>query len=180
LAGILIGLGVGIGWFFGFGPGRQPLFFRENQANSITFILPEINQLAPDFELQSIEGTQSQLSSFKGKTVLINFWATWCIPCREEMPLLEEFADRYSQDMVVLGINAGEKQDVIQEYVDSLAVTFPILVDSAGTIASLYRVRGFPTTMLIDENGVLRFQHIGVLTEPQLIDYLAKTGVEIK
>lgn len=180
IAGFFIGLGVGIGWYFGFGPGRQLVPQQGDAQNGILLTAPEMNEVAPDFQLLSPDGEQLQLSSFKGKVVLINFWATWCVPCREEMPLLQSFADQYSGELVVLGINYDEEARDIQEFIDSLDLTFPILLDHDGKVTSLYRIRGFPSSIFIDKSGILRYQHVGLLSEKQLDKYLAELGLNIQ
>ena len=132
---------------------------------------------APDFQLVNLEGDMVALSDHRGSVVLVNFWATWCPPCRAEMPLLQEFADRYDQDMVVFAVNSGEEEAVVRNFVETTGLNLLFLLDPTNSVATLYRVRGFPTSLFIDENGILQATHIGELDETLLLSYLKKVGV---
>lgn len=132
---------------------------------------------APDFQLVNLEGETVALSDHRGSVVLVNFWATWCPPCRAEMPLLQEFAERYDQQMVVLAVNSGEDEPVVRNFVETTGLDLVFLLDPTNSVATLYRVRGFPTSLFIDENGILQATHIGELDETLLMSYLQKVGV---
>jgi thiol-disulfide isomerase/thioredoxin len=138
---------------------------------------PTVGAPAPDFSLQQLGAGRLRLSDLKGKPVIINFWATWCAPCKEEMPLLDQAASRYSDELIVLGVNAGEAAEVIQPYIDSTGINFPILLDSDEKLADLYFVRNFPMTFFVDSQGVLQAQHIGLLQETSLSRYLSTVGI---
>lgn len=136
---------------------------------------PSLDARAPLFELNSLEGDLVRLEDYQGRVVLLNFWATWCGPCRFEMPAIQ---DRYENtELEVLAVNFDEPEDLVQSFVDELALTFPILMDPGATIQQLYQVRGYPTTYLIDEAGVIRVVHIGFMDEQQLDAYLVDLGV---
>lgn len=139
---------------------------------------PEIGSVAPDFELVNLAGNQVRLSEIKGKSVLLNFWATWCLPCRSEMPVLNDRYLRNKKHLEVLAINFDEPQEIVQAFVSELGISFPVLLDPGGVVQDLYRVRGYPTSYLIDQDGIIRFQHIGLLTERQLDKYLTEVGIE--
>ncbi len=179
LAGLLIGLGVGLGWYFGFGPGQGSLERWSGRSETTPILAPEVNQPAPNFSLSELNGEEINLQEFSGKPVLINFWATWCIPCREEMPLIEKYYKDYYPNLVVLGVNVGEKPEIVRAFVDELGLTFPILMDQGNKISSLYKVLGFPTTIFIDEDGVLMYQYTGLLTEDQLRNYMEQLGIPL-
>ena len=132
---------------------------------------------APDFQLVNLEGETVALSDHRGSVVLVNFWATWCPPCRAEMPLLQEFAERYDQQMVVLAVNSGEDEPVVRNFVETTGLDLVFLLDPTNSVATLYRVRGFPTSLFIDEDGILQATHIGELDETLLMSYLQKVGV---
>jgi thiol-disulfide isomerase/thioredoxin len=101
----------------------------------------------------------------RGKTVLLNFWASWCQPCREEMPLLQATYEAYAgDDLIVLAVNMGEQAVRVTGFVSDLAVTFPVLPDEETTVGTLYRVRGAPTTYFIDRDGVIRQRYVGPLS----------------
>lgn len=130
-------------------------------------------QPAPGFSLEGLDGKQHRLQDYLGKRVVLNFWATWCIPCRLEMPLLDATYRRLeSSGVVVIGINFGEDRTVARQYVDELNLSFPILTDEAGIAARAYGVIGLPTTFFIDSQGILRDRYVGPLTLRSLQDYL--------
>lgn len=133
---------------------------------------PEIGTLAPDFVLNDLTGKPVQLSNFRGSVVVINFWASWCEPCREEMPVLQAFYDQYAnQGLVVLGVNAtytDSKTDAIS-FVEELGLTFPMLIDETGEVGDqLYKVVGLPTSYWIDQVGIIRSFHLGSLTADEM------------
>ena len=176
ILGIVIGLSAGTLILVGLDPSwllNQP----EGSSGSQP-VIPEVNQAAPDFALTTLTGESVRLSELKGRVVAVNFWATWCGPCRLEMPLLQSYADRYPQDLTVLAVNDAEPIEKVQPYVDDLGLSFPILLDEKELVTRLYRVRGFPTTIFIDRDGKIRYQHLGLLMEDQLRGYLTELGIE--
>lgn len=128
------------------------------------------------FELVDLEGDLIKLSDFRGKWILLNFWATWCPPCRQEMPLLAETHEKYSPDLVVLGVNSMETDDEVRAFVERSSISFPIVFDSDGQTGQQYLIHGLPTTLFIDREGVLRIRHVGELTRPVLDKYLLELG----
>jgi thiol-disulfide isomerase/thioredoxin len=133
--------------------------------------------LAPDFELTSVAGETVSLSDYQGTAVMINFWATWCPPCRAELPLIESFATHHADDLVVLAVNAGESRDVVAQFVTEFKYDLVWLLDPANDLASKFLIRGLPTSIFIDANGLIRARHIGLLNETLLRDYLGQAGV---
>ncbi len=117
---------------------------------------------APDFSLQSLDGSTVRLSDLKGQVVLINFWATWCAPCREEMPLLDAIYQKYNRlGVELLGINVEDDASGAQKYLNETPVTFPILFDPDGRVSKQYQVKAMPSTILVDRHGNVRHIHYG-------------------
>lgn len=132
---------------------------------------------APDFELKTIDGKDVRLSDYNGQPVLINLWATWCPPCRLEMPEIEAAYEKYKGDgLVVLGIDLAVQDNLkdVPPFIQELNLTFPILLDKTGDVsAGLYGLRGLPTSYFIDQGGTLRRIQIGGMTPEQLNENLA-------
>jgi cytochrome c biogenesis protein CcmG/thiol:disulfide interchange protein DsbE len=126
---------------------------------------------APDFTAQTPGGEPVTLSDFRGSVVALNFWATWCAPCQVEMPSLQR-ASEESGGLVVLAVNVGEGQERVQAFLDEHSLTFRVALDRDKTIAALYGVRVFPTTVWIDAEGIVRAEHLGPLSEEQIEDYV--------
>ena len=138
---------------------------------------PRVGQALDNFKLAQLQGTSLQLADLKGKPVIINFWATWCIPCQDEMPLLENYSRKLSNSLIVIGVNSQEQPDVIRDFVTKYGITFPIALDSNGDLTRSYLINGFPTTFFVDKAGILRNIHIGVLREDLITGYLQSIEV---
>ncbi len=122
---------------------------------------PQAGELAPDFYFETPEGEPSSLTTLQGSPVLLNFWATWCPPCREEMPYLQQIWDGWQEKgLVLLAINIGESPSDVESFMQSQGLSFPVLLDSSGAIATQYDIRNIPTTFFIDSEGII--QHIKV------------------
>lgn len=122
---------------------------------------------APDFELKNLDGASVRLSDYRGSVVLLNFWASWCPPCRVEMPHMQRFYQDYAaKGVVVLGVNltaTEEHPDRVRPFVEKRQLTFPVVLDEKGEVMKAYQVVGYPTTYLIDEDGTVREKFVGVL-----------------
>jgi thiol-disulfide isomerase/thioredoxin len=132
---------------------------------------------AANFDLEAASGKTIQLSDMEGRPVLVNFWATWCGPCQVEMPLLQEYYERYNPNLEVLAINYDESIGEIQPYVKKFGLTFPVLLDPGGKTADLYQVIGFPTSYFIDRDGFVRGVFVGILSKKVIEENLKKIGV---
>lgn len=117
---------------------------------------------APDFALASSTGKNVRLKELRGQVVLLNFWASWCGPCRQEMPLLDDIYKKYSKlGFVILGINVEQDNSKAKTYLHDVPVTFPILYDPKNELTKTYNVNAMPTTVIIDRNGKVRYIHAG-------------------
>ncbi|MCL4239812.1 MAG: TlpA family protein disulfide reductase [Dehalococcoidia bacterium] len=130
----------------------------------------EVGRVAPDFLLASTDGSEERLSAYRGKWVLLNFWASWCGPCRQETPHLQRLQARRPDTLVVLGVNQQESRDTAAEFVEEYQLTYPIALDLSGEVSTAYRVgRGLPVSMLVDPTGVIRELRIGRIDEEDLL-----------
>lgn len=130
---------------------------------------PKEGASAPDFALPALDGRTYRLSELRGRAVLINFWATWCGPCRTEMPAIEEVYRRYGGDrLLVLAVNVEEDAEHVVPFVQRLGLSFPILLDRDGAVSRRYRITGLPTTYLIRANGKVDGVRLGPYTRAML------------
>ncbi|MCU7844622.1 MAG: TlpA family protein disulfide reductase [Candidatus Thiodiazotropha sp. (ex Monitilora ramsayi)] len=117
---------------------------------------------APDFTLKSRSGENIKLSELRGQVVMINFWASWCGPCRQEMPILDQLYQRYEpMGFTLLGVNVEEDSAAANKVLREIPVTFPVLYDSKNQVSETYQVRAMPSTFLIDRDGKVRYLHKG-------------------
>jgi peroxiredoxin len=118
--------------------------------------------VAPDFTLKTTKGDNVRLSEHKGEVILLNFWASWCGPCRQEMPLLGQLHERYSKlGFSVVGVNVDKDSSLANKLLKDIPVSFPVLLDNTGTVSASYNVSAMPTTVLIDRDGNMRYLHKG-------------------
>ncbi len=131
-----------------------------------------VGQIAPDFTLNTLAGEPIKLSALRGKRVLVNFWASWCAPCKEEIPALQQAYDQLhasASDVVFIGIGYQDKTDYLKSFVQANKMTYTIVEDAAGTTGDAYNVLGMPTTFFIDSSGVLQHVETGVLTRAEVL-----------
>jgi len=123
---------------------------------------PTPNAVAPDFTLRGADGRSLHLQQLRGQVVLVNFWATWCGPCREEMPRLQALYDKYrASGFTLLGVNIDEDPRTALGIAQKLKVSFPVLLDTDKSVSRLYDLGSMPATVLIDRDGHVRFLHRG-------------------
>jgi len=124
--------------------------------------------LAPDFLLEGLDGSEVRLSDLRGEPVVVNFWATWCRPCRKELPQFVEAYERFRDDgLVVVGVNMQEGKSIARQYADDYGMNFPIAIDVDGEVGDQYRLLGLPVTFFIDSEGVIRSVFTGPFEERQ-------------
>ena len=132
-------------------------------STSVTYAASEkLSGKAANFTLKSRSGKNIKLSELRGEVVMLNFWASWCGPCRKEMPLLEKIHKKYKKlGFTLLGVNVEQDTRAAKRYLKDVKVSFPVLFDPANKTSKLYNVSAMPTTILIDRNGNKRFLHKG-------------------
>jgi cytochrome c biogenesis protein CcmG, thiol:disulfide interchange protein DsbE len=153
-------------------PGDQP----EVDAGSS----PRLGAHLPDFSLPTTAGTPLRLRDLKGHPVLLNFWATWCLPCRKEFPELVRVSQAAAdQGLIVVGVDEGESRGQVVQFAQEFSATFPMALDNDTAVADRYHVLGLPTSLFLDRDGVLRAQQIGPLTQDSLKSKLAQVGITV-
>ncbi len=138
----------------------------------------DVGSKAPDFSMQDINGNTIILSELKGKVVLVDFWASWCIPCKNSMPhIIELYNNRADSSFTVIAVNVDEEKSKINEFANSINVTFPfpVIFDKESKLPAMYNVEGMPTTIIIDKEGVIRFKDTGFTS-----DVKEKMDIKIK
>ncbi len=130
---------------------------------SLAWAAQTLSGPAPGFSLQSSDGQQVSLAALKGKVVMVNFWATWCVPCRQEMPHLLALYDRYnSLGFELLAVNVEKNNaEGARKWLEETPVTFPVLFDPNNEVTKLYKVQTMPSTVLVARDGTMRFIHHG-------------------
>lgn len=140
----------------------------------------QIGETAPDFTLLNVQGEEMTLSDFRGKKVILNFWASWCGPCRKEMPDMQKFYETYKgNDVEILAVNLTyfeRKREHVDEFIKEFGLTFPIPLDVEKKQYEAYKVLTIPTTYFLDEQGIIQQTHLG----PMTYEFMEKTIEEMK
>lgn len=155
----------------------------ETAANVVTAGPPpvgvELGHVAPALTLQDLAGEDVSLEAYRGRPVLINFWAVWCGFCRIELPEMQAVYDAYrDRGFVILAVDVAEPREEVAPFVDELELTFPVLLDKETEVARSYRVRGLPTSYFLDQDGVIIGKQLGPIDEAWIEGYLAEAGIE--
>ena len=131
---------------------------------------PALGHPAPDFTLPTLDGQRFTLAEKRGTPVVLNFWATWCGPCQNEMPTLQTTFSRMGERVLIVGVDQGETTAEVQPFIDRLGLTFPIAMDSDMAVGNLYNIRGMPTTYFIDSDGIIRHIWVGEMNSVTLAE----------
>lgn len=157
---------------------KAPAEVMQTMEDGVNEVGLQKGQWAPDFILTDLEGSPVKLSDYRGKRVLLNFWASWCPPCQVEMPHMQKFYEDYQQqDVVILGVNMTsieQHRDEVQGFVSKEKLTFPILLDSKGSVMQTYQVTAYPTTYLLDSSGVIKDKFVGAMSYEVMTKYVAE------
>jgi DsbE subfamily thiol:disulfide oxidoreductase len=170
--GLVLGIGLLVGavWLMEGGRLESSSEQADSSVVSLTGIqgvaTPRVGEPAPSFSLVSTDGSPTSLSDLRGQPVLVNFWASWCPPCRGEMPDLERVASEYrDRGLVVVGVDLEEDRDPVVRYAQTLGIhSLTLLLDPGGTVATRYNVTGLPTSYFVDRDGLIRDRNVGPLT----------------
>lgn len=149
---------------------------------AVVFVHPSpafVDHPAPEFFLRDMSGSSASLSDLAGKVVLVNNWATWCLPCREEIPALQSYFEAHVQDdFILVGINAGDRKEQIMRFIDENELTFPICEDPMGEALRAFKNNGLPSSYVIDQDGSVRMAWMGKVTVEALEAYVTPFFVE--
>ena len=163
---ILLFLGVlflGSAWIL---ESRQPL---DNQAEAAGVAeAPAVGYLAPDFTLSTLDGTDFTLSQYRGQPVVLNFWATWCPPCRAEIPYFQQASVKYNGQVAIVGVDDGETVAKVAPFANEVGITYPLPIDEQSLVSRRYNVNSLPSTFFIDAEGVIQKVHIGLISQAVL------------
>lgn len=143
------------------------------QVKDASTVSVEVGQTAPNFAFVWEDGQGADLASLQGRPVIVNFWATWCGPCRAEMPELVAMHN-VASDLVVLEVNTQESLAAVQPFAQEFGMTMPVLLDEAGALRKLYGVRSMPTTLFINRQGIVTARWAGLLTGDQLSQFVTQ------
>jgi cytochrome c biogenesis protein CcmG, thiol:disulfide interchange protein DsbE len=139
------------------------------EARTLTLTeAPIVGYLAPDFTLENLLGQAHTLSDYRGQPVVLNFWATWCPPCRVEMPYFDRAQMKYNGRSTILGVNQGEFSSTVRDFQARQPVRYPLLLDSNNDVSLRYNVNSLPTTIFIDADGVVQEVIIGIISQAVL------------
>ncbi len=156
-------------------PAETP--FPEEGVGPLDDQVPLRGEPAPDFVLRDSDGNLVKLSDFRGSVVLVNFWATWCTPCKKELPEFQKlYAEKKDEGLVVLAINWQESRATARAFFDGRGLTMPLLLDSGG-VYDQYKLRGLPASFFVDRQGRIATLHFGELSEAKARERLADAGL---
>ncbi len=167
--GVLLVVCIGFVWASGIGPTiADMLQFQETVKNGA---------IAPDFELPALKGGSLRLSQFRGQPVLISFGATWCTDCKVELPILKQLQEKYPE-LVILSIDTREDIETVAGYVSYNEVSYPVVLDTNGSVADRYHIYAIPTVLVIDKSGVIQGRYVEVINQDTLDLALAAIGIK--
>ncbi|MFA1822883.1 TlpA family protein disulfide reductase [Virgibacillus oceani] len=135
----------------------------------------DVGNMAPDFGLETLDGEEVHLSDYQGERILLNFWATWCGPCREEMPDIQRLFE--DKNVTVLGVNLTYSEgsiETVTDFVSQYKLEFPVLLDENSSVSQLYRIQPIPTTYMIDSNGKIQYKAFGAMDYEWMVQELEK------
>lgn len=179
--GIVLFCGITFAVWDGFFPHSPSTTASQNkEMNPAEIEKPIVGHRAPNFFLNDLQGKSMELQTGDHKPTVINFWATWCEPCKQEMPLLQDAYQKHSQhvNFVMVNVTDQDQVDLVREYVKKYKYTFPVYLDEVGDVSDLYRVNSIPSTYIVDHNGTIIQSKMGTLSKEELDSYLGQIGVK--
>lgn len=135
-----------------------------------------VGREAPVFEATNTKGERINLADYRGRTVLLNFWASWCKPCVKEMPLIDEAYRTQETEFQLVSVNVGDAKGTVNEFIEDTGITFPVIIDAVGRVSDMYQVVGLPATFVIDTEGKLSYASSGEITERKQLQSMLRSG----
>ncbi|WP_062104514.1 TlpA family protein disulfide reductase [Bacillus niameyensis] len=149
---------------------------RSNVTTNQVDVGVQSGQKAVDFQLETRNGAKISLSDYRKKIVFINFWASWCPPCRAEMPHIQEFYEEYQdKDFEVLSVNLTNLErsvDHVEKFIDQYDMTFPVIYDLEGEVDEIYKIQTIPTSIIVDKDGIIRYRLVGPVSKERLMQII--------
>jgi len=158
---LIIALVIGAASFF---------YLQNNSEEAAAEVGTEIGMQAPDFTLRSINDQELSLSDYRGQKVFLNFWASWCPPCRQEMPDMQRLHENYGEEVVILAVNVGESKSTAANFMMQNDLNFTVAMDQDKNTARNYLVRGIPTSYFLDQNGIIKEKVVGGVSYQRMLD----------
>jgi peroxiredoxin len=152
--------------------GGLSFFFIQSPGNAVVSaeVGTEIGMQAPDFTLTNMNDQEVSLSDYRGQKVFLNFWASWCPPCKKEMPDMQKLHEEYEDEVVILAVNVGESKSTAANFMMENGLKFTVLLDSNKSTAQNYLVRGIPTSYFLDQNGVIQEKVVGAISYQRMLE----------
>jgi peroxiredoxin len=152
--------------------GGASFFYLQNNTTKVAAeIGTEVGMQAPDFTLENMNGEQVSLSDYQGQKVFLNFWASWCPPCRKEMPDMQKLHEKYgSEELVILAVNVGEGKSTAANFMMQNGLSFPVLLDNSKDTARNYLVRGIPSSYFLDQDGIIKEKVVGAVSYQKMLE----------